>query len=90
MQEQEEQEYIERYLKGELEGTDKDAFEERLSNDDEFRAQVSDVKDIIMGIKGTVLRGEIAAIHEEERLKPGDLSDVENKDEKPVRPLYFL
>ncbi|MGB3466954.1 MAG: hypothetical protein WBA74_16865 [Cyclobacteriaceae bacterium] len=87
MEEQEQQELIEKYLNGELTGSDKAAFEEKLSSDDALKESVSLTAELISGLKGAFLRQEIAAIHREEQLKT-PIGKPE-KDSKPVRKIYW-
>jgi len=66
MKDQELQEYIEQYLDDQLTIDEKDAFEERLLNDAEFKEEVEIAKEIISGIEGASFRKQMALIHEEE------------------------
>lgn len=86
MDEQKQQEYIESYLNGELDTAELADFEDRLASDPGFQEKVTIAKEMILGLKGTILRQEIARIHEEEK-------QTEQKPvitaEKPVRRLYW-
>ena len=89
MDEQQQQDYIERYLNGELDNAEKTAFEEQLSSDTSLQQSVTNTQDLITGIKGTILRQEIAAIHLEEQQKAQFLNNTSENDNQPARKIYW-
>ncbi|MEL6558482.1 MAG: hypothetical protein AAFQ94_09875 [Bacteroidota bacterium] len=86
MDEQKQQEYIESYLNGELDAAEIADFEKRLASDPDLQETVIIAKEMIQGIKGTILRQEIARIHEEEKQT---ILEPVISTEKPVRKLYW-
>jgi len=69
MEEQVRKEYIEQYLRGELKGDEKSAFEEKLSDEETFREEVETAKSLILGLRGAAVLKEIEAIHQDEQAK---------------------
>jgi len=61
----EELEAIEQYLDGSLPENDRLEFEQKIVDDPSFKAKVEDVKQMILGIEGASLAGQLDAFHDE-------------------------
>jgi tetratricopeptide (TPR) repeat protein len=60
----EEWERLEQYLLGEMPPGEREAFDEKLSNDPELQAQLSAVRRLLQGVAEAVLHNKLQAFHE--------------------------
>ncbi len=75
-------EFVERCLNKTASNEELKKFEHKLKNDQEFKAQVADIKTLLFGIESQVLKEKLDDFHEE-------LVDVPSSKTVPVKSIYF-
>ncbi|WP_178987700.1 tetratricopeptide repeat protein [Winogradskyella schleiferi] len=80
---QEELEYIEKYLNGNLDPLDLKQFEQRLQTEAEFKSKVEDIKTVLTGIETQALKEQLDIFHE-------DIDNVSNPPEKEDTKVHTL
>ncbi len=90
------EEYIERYLRQELSGEEREAFEQKLAEDKNLRAEVRLQQDITTGIDLFGAEGLKRQLQQSEesatvtRSLPANPVEPSSKPTKAARPLYFF